>query len=404
MPRKAETPSQKRGNGRGSVRRLPSGRWQWRATVELPNGDVQRVAGTVGTKTEAEEALSRVRTDTARGQFSVSPQTTLGEYLKAWHALREGALAAKYARAQNSLIETHIIPGLGKRRLATITPRDLETFYAGLQHRDDRREETKGKPLGDSMRRQIHNLLHLAFSEAVRHGDLMRNPADVARPRYTRDAAQEEKVKAWTPEQAASFYAVARADRLGSVFCFMLSTGLRVGEALGLRWEHVDLKTGRVDVKESLVSLGGVAHRTTPKTPRSRRSFNVSGDALEILREWKERPTLDREAQSKGKPYVGSDAVFTNTLGGPILPDTIYKGLRALCAAAKVPYLGAHACRHTFISLQGASGRPVEVVSAHVGHARASFTLDRYRTVFAEEREGLTLDFSALTKPTERKP
>ncbi|WP_026332392.1 tyrosine-type recombinase/integrase [Deinococcus apachensis] len=400
MARKTEKDIPKRGNGRGSVRRLPSGRWQWRATVELPNGDVQRVAGTVGTKTEAEDALSRVRTDAARGQFSVSPQTTLGEYLEAWHAGRKAGLAAKYAQSQDSLIQRHIIPGLGKRRLSSITSRDLETFYAGLTFQDKRREETKGRPLGDSMKRQIHNLLHLAFSEAVRHGDLMRNPADVARPRYTRDAALEEKVKAWTPEQAAAFYGVARPDRLGSVFCFMLSTGLRVGEALGLRWEHVDLKTGRVEVREALVSLGGVAHRTTPKTPRSRRAFTVSGDALAILHEWKERPVLDREAQEKR--YMGSDAVFTNTLGGPILPDTIYRGLRALCAAAGVPYLGAHACRHTFISLQGASGRPIEVVSAHVGHARTSFTLDRYRTVFEKEREGLTLDFSTLRKHTEK--
>lgn len=65
----------------------------------------------------------------------------------------------------------------------------------------------------------------------------------------------------------------------------------------------------------------------------------MSGDALEIVREWKERPVLDREAQ--GKRSAGNDAVFTNTLGGPILPDTIYRGLRALCAAAGVPYLGA---------------------------------------------------------------
>lgn len=402
MARKAETPPPKRGNGRGSVRRLPSGRWQWRASVELPNGEVRRVAGTVDTKTEAEDALSRVRTDAARGQFSVTPQTTLGEYLNAWHAQREAGLAAKYAHSQKSLIENHIIPGLGKRRLSSITPRDLETFYAGLTHQDERREDTRGKPLGDSMKRQIHNLLHLAFSEAVRHGDLMRNPADVARPRYTRDAAQEVKVKAWTLEEASAFYDVALQDRLGSVFCFMLSTGLRVGEALGLRWEHVDLKTGRVHIREALVSLGGVAHRTTPKTPRSRRTITVSGDALEILREWKERPVLDREAQERR--YVGSDAVFTNTLGGPILPDTIYRGLRALCAAAKVPYLGAHACRHTFISLQGASGQPIEVVSAQVGHARPSFTLDRYRTVFEKEREGLVLDFSTLTRRSERKP
>ncbi|WP_240741778.1 site-specific integrase [Deinococcus sp. KSM4-11] len=359
------------------------------------------MSGIAATKTEAEDALSRVRTDAARGQFTVNAQTTLKDYLNEWHAARKGNLAAKYAAAQDSLIQRHIIPGLGKRRLGTITPRDLEALYAGLTFQDTRTEDkTKGKPLGDSMKRQVHNLLHRAFADAVRHGELLRNPADVARPAYTRTAAQEEKVIAWSAKEAGAFYQVARPDRVGSVFCFMLATGLRVGEALGLRWENVNAKTGVVHVREALVSLGGVAHRTTPKTARSRRSITVSGDALIILQEWQERPVLDVEAQ--GRRYVASDAVFTNTIGGPILPDTVYKQMRVLCNQAKVRYLGTHVLRHTFISLQAASGRPVEVVSAHVGHAKASFTLDRYRTVFQHERADMTLDVAALISPSEK--
>lgn len=399
MARKADKETPKRGNGRGSVRKLPSGRYQWRATVELPNGEIQRVSGTVATKTEAEDALSRVRTDAGRGQFTVTPKTTVEEYVKAWLELRKPNQAAKYSFSQENLIETHIIPGLGKRRLSTITPRDLEVFYAGLQHRDKRREQLLGKPLGDSMKRQIHSVLRQMFAEAVRHGDLLRNPAEVARPRYTRDAARDDQVKAWTEEEAARFYRVARQDRRGVAFCFMLATGLRLGETLGLTWECVDLDSGSVQIKDNRVSLGGKAHVSTPKSARSRRSMKVSGDALAILREMPERVQLDREAQ--GKRYVGSDAVFTTARGLPILPDNVYSLMRALCTAAKVPYKGTHVLRHSFISIQGMKGLPVEVISAHVGHARASFTQDRYRTVFAGEREALTLDFSGLTESSE---
>ena len=402
MAKKAEQPTAKRGNGRGSVRRLPSGRWQWRASVELANGELVRVAGTVDTKTEAEEALSRARTDAGRGQFSVTQKTTVEDYIRAWHELRKDAQAAKYTHGQASMIEVHIIPGLGKRRLSTVTPRDLEAFYTGLQHRDKRRPAMLGKPLGDSMKRSIHNILRQAFAEAVRHGDLPRNPADVARPRYTREAAQDDTAKAWTEEEATRFYAVARRDRRGVAFCFMLATGLRIGEALGLRWENVDLQTGRVHIKEALVSLAGKAHRTTPKTARSRRSVTVGGDALAILKEQPDRVALDREAQ--GQHYVGSDAVFTTARGLPILPDNVYKLMRALCQEADVPYRGTHVLRHSFISIQGQHGRPVEVISAHVGHARASFTQDRYRTVFEKERDALTLDFPALIPDSERTP
>ncbi|WP_424950306.1 tyrosine-type recombinase/integrase [Deinococcus sp.] len=393
MSGKSEKPKVKRGNGRGSVRKLPSGKWQWRASLPLPSGEKVRVGGMAVSKTEAEAALSRAHTDAARGQFAVTDKTTLEDYLLKWHALREGTQAAKYAVAQKSLIHKHIVPGLGKRKLSSLTPRDLEAFYAGLRHQDDRRKDTFGTPLGDSMKRQVHNLLHLAFDDAVRLGDLLRNPADTARPRYTRQAAQDDTAKAWTQEEAGRFYAVARQDARGVVFCFMLSTGMRIGEVLGLRWENVELQTGIVQIKEALVSLGGHAHRTTPKTNRSRRTLEVSGDALAILREQPERAANVREAQ--GERYVENDIVFASSSGTALLPDNMYRLMRSLCEKAGVPYKGTHVLRHSFISIQGLHGRPVEVISAHVGHARASFTRDRYRSVFDEERKGMTLDFSA---------
>ncbi|UBV42117.1 site-specific integrase [Deinococcus taeanensis] len=357
------------------------------------------MSGTVSTKTEAEEALSQVRTDARRGQFAVTPKTTLKEYVLAWHEVRREGQAAKYSHGQRNMIDTHIIPALGGRKMASITPRDLEAFYAGLRHQDKRRAEDLGKPLSDSMKRQIHNILRQMFAEAVRHGDLLRNPADVVRPKSTREAAQDGLSKAWTEEEAGRFYRVARQDRRGVAFCFMLSTGMRIGETLGLRWENVDLDSGLVHIREALVSLSGKAHRTTPKTARSRRTIPVTGDALSLLRDMPRQVALDREAQ--GARYVGSDAVFTTSRGLPILPDNVYKLMQDLCRKAEVPYKGTHVLRHSFISIHGQQGKAVEVISAHVGHARPSFTQDRYRTVFQKEREALTLDFSTLTQDSD---
>ena len=296
MTGKPAKPAPKRGNGRGNVRRLASGRYQWRASVTLPNGEVQRVSGTVKTKTEAEEALREALTDAARGDFSISRDTTVQEYLQGWFAARAEGQSAKYNEAQSGLIATHIVPGLGKRRLTSVTPTDLQVFYAQLQHQDKRRKDTLGQPLSDSMKRQVHNLLHQAFAEAVRHGHLSRNPTDLVRPRYARQAAQQEAIKSWTPEEAQRFYRVARTDRWGVIFCFTLSTGLRIGEALGLRWESVDLAASQIVVKEALVSLRGRMHRTTPKTARSRRTVPISGDALAILKE---------RASTAGRPGQG---------------------------------------------------------------------------------------------------
>ncbi|ANE44448.1 hypothetical protein SU48_12515 [Deinococcus puniceus] len=82
----------------------------------------------------------------------------------------------------------------------------------------------------------------------------------------------------------------------------------------------------------------------------------------------------------------------------------IYKRRRRLCLEAGIPYRATHVLRHSFISIHGQHGQAVAVLSAHVGHARASFTLDQYRTVFDKERAALTINFSPLTKDSERPP
>lgn len=397
----------KKGNRQGSKRQLPSGMWQARISIEEQDGNIRRVTlGTFPTKTEANQAIATALTDAAREEFTMTNKTTLEEYARAWFELKEPTMAAKYALSVKGIMELHVFPALGKRKLSSIKPRDLEQFYASLTSKRKYGKERKAlesevKPLSDASKARIHSVLHQVFTEAVRHSDLLRNPADVGRPQRERKAAQESNPKAWTEEEAAKFYQVARQDRRGVVFCFMLSTGLRVGEALGLRWENVELqaKTPRIHVHEGLVSLRGKAHRTTPKTARSRRSLVVTGDALAILRERSEQARLDQEAQ--GARYVPSDAVFTNSLGGPILPDTIYALMKRLTQQAGVPYKGTHVLRHSFISIQGQHGRPLEVISAHVGHATPAFTQNRYRTVFEKEREAMTLDFPSLSEPSE---
>lgn len=117
------------------------------------------------------------------------------------------------------------------------------------------------------MNRLICNMLYQMFSEEVWHGGLP--PAAKARPRYTRGAAREVMVKAWTQEEAARFYVGAGRDRRGAAFCFMLSTGSRIGEALGLSWENVELGDAYIliHIRESLVSVNGYAHRSRQNSP-----------------------------------------------------------------------------------------------------------------------------------------
>ena len=92
--------------------------------------------------------------------------------------------------------------------------------------------------------------------------------------------------------------------------------------------------------------------------------------------------------------------MFTTRAGTPYRPDNLRRTMRRLCEVAGVPQLPPHSLRHTYVSSLAAAGVPVEVLSAQVGHARASITRDIYRTVFEDERAGLTYNPLAALNPS----
>lgn len=378
------------------IRQLGSGRYQWRTVVGLPNGTRQRVTGTATTMREAVRQREQARVDAQRQLYTPNTDTTLDEYAGRWLDARENMYSWSYVRGQRSMYQLHIKPALGARKLHTITPYDIERLYLEARQQDERNPARKGNELSVSMRKQLATLTKMLLEDAVKHGLLARNPAEVIKPRHTRALQDRSRLtkqeKAWTAEEAAKFYLTARYDWLGRTFCFQLSTGMRIGEVLALRWGNVDLDTGMVRIEETLQSRNGHRVHGPVKTAESNRVIRVAGDALEILKEQREQRELAREAYPD--QYVDTDAVFVNTRGNYILPDTVYRPMVALCERANVPYRGTHVLRHTYVTLQFRKGTDGRLISDQVGHTDPAFTQRVYRTVNREERADLTLDLS----------
>lgn len=189
----------------------------------------------------------------------------------------------------------------------------------------------------------------------------------------------------------------------------MLHTGLRRGEACGLKWAHVDLEAGNIRIIENLVTVGGKSQISTPKTAKSARRVHLSSEALDCLRRQKAVQELERAALSPGQPVPGhpegyerkrlwkdTGYVFTGLSGVPFLPDKLKRYLTAFCAQAGVREVTVHGLRHTHASLMLRRGVPLEVVSQKLGHSRPSFTADVYRTVYQSEHEEWAVGLSDL--------
>jgi integrase len=380
----------KRGkHGDGSYRLLDSGRWEWRISAKV-GGKSRTLYGTADTEAKARAAARKARVDAGAGRLALNRTVTLGAYLEGWLKGRDGisdSTRKKYA----DLLRLHVLPEVGALKLAAVNTITLREFYGILREGDPAR---KRKALGYSSRRQVHNILHAALGQAAADGLIPGNPAAVPGIRPTQAAREVERVRAFTPPQAARFLAVADAEgeRTGQVLAFLLLTGMRRGEALGLRWEAVTLggkvPAARVDIQRTV--SGSRVFEGPPKTRHARRVVPLSGEAVALLERVRARTAEEHAALYPDAP--ASPYVFPSLRGGPYDPSNFTRVMQRVCAAAKVPVLAVHDLRHTFASLMAFRGVRMEVLSRILGHSDPGFTLRQYRHLYPEELAPVSLE------------
>jgi len=215
--------------------------------------------------------------------------------------------------------------------------------------------------------------------------------------RVARQQADEvQRIDSWSREEVATLLDVASAEEPGfhPLLFFLLSTGCRRGEALGLKWEDIDFEEQRIIVRRALVRgrLG------TPKSGKAR--FVVLSPALsELLRDLLE--TRRRACLSKGWAEVPG-FVFCSESGGTWDESNVsrtWRRLRRKAQAHGVRPLRIHDARHTFASLALASGKSVRWVASQLGHASPELTLRVYAHALREEESDLSfLDFGGTKR------
>jgi integrase len=238
-----------RGRGRRRACRLPHGSWCFVADVPVAGTGKRRQVRRSGfvTKALAEEALASHLEQAARMPASHDGGQRVGEYLDAWLEAKAAAgLRDNTLFGYRHHVEHFLKPHLGHLRLRDLHPTHVEALLVALgQPQPDR------KPLGAASVRRVHATLRSALSSAKRKRLIPYNPAvDLDLPRVSRP-----KVRPWQAAELGRFLDVARADRLSPVFELMAATGVRRGEALGLRWDDVDLDRADLVVRRQLLQV-----------------------------------------------------------------------------------------------------------------------------------------------------
>ncbi len=336
----------------------------WGFAVDLPSAEGARKTmrrGGFTTKWEATRALALVG-ERAHASVRNDDRETVAAYLAGWlHAMRH-ELAAKTLHQYGLYVRGDLVPALGTVRLEALRHEHVVALVADL--------ERAGR--GATTVERIVAVLSSALNHAVRTRRLTHNVAThVSTPAVTRT-----EVNPWTADQAATFLEAVAGDRLAEFFEVLVGTGLRLGEALALRWEDVDLEHRVLRVRRSATTVGGHLLIGRPKTVGSAAGVGLSPRVVAALARQRERQVFD--ALTWGAGYELGDLVFARENGSLLRPEYVRRRLHTVAAEAGLPRVRVHDLRHLAATLMISAGVPLALVSKTLRHSKVSITVDLY--------------------------
>ncbi len=352
----------KRANGEGSIVQRGDGRWMARLT--LPSGARTHFYG--ATRQDVQRKLTAALRDLHQGISPTPQQETVAAYLTRWLGdVVRPTVRPKTHHSYAQLVRLHLAPGLGHYRLAQLGPQHVQAFLNARQ----------AAGLSPRTVQYLRAVLRRALGQALKWGLVARNIVTLTDPPRVR----RPEVQPLGPEQARTFLATVRGDRLEALYAVAVALGLRQGEALGLRWQDVDLDAGTLRVAVALQWLDGAHQLVEPKSARSRRTLPLPPTVVAALRAHRARQLEER--LKVGSYWQDRGLVFTTTLGTPLDARNLTRWYKGLLARAGLPSLRFHDLRHTAASLLLVQGVAPRVVMETLGHSQISLTLDTYSHV-----------------------
>ena len=263
------------------------------------------------------------------------------------------------------IIRLHIVPAIGHIELSKLAPSHIQAMESKLSNQGM-------TPKGVSM---VHMVISGAMKHALRMELIYRNPVSLVSP------PPQMKRETRPPEIAAVREALelAKYERNDLAACIHLIayTGLRRGEALGLKWENVNLDGGYVQIVASLIkSRERGLILEPPKTDSGRRRVDLDADTIDVLRQhrdWQEgvRGIMRETFKNQGIVFAGAYGEWTN-------PAMLTRAVKSLGKRVSYQGMTVRSLRHFHASIALQTGQNIVVVSKRLGHANVSITSDIY--------------------------
>lgn len=267
------------------------------------------------------------------------------------------------------VVRLHLKPSLGKIRLNRLDALRIQSLY--------RAKLDSG--LSPRTVQIIHTTLNKSLKQAVKWSLISRNIAEaVDQPRSTK-----REIRPLDQGQVKRLLRTAQGTNLYALYLLAVTTGMRQGELLGLKWEDVDLRTGALQVRRTVFS----GKASAPKTPKSKRSIKLTEAAIGAL---------------KGHQRQG-EWVFSSRAGTPIeRHNLITRSWKPLLRKANLPDIRFYDLRHSCATLLLTKGVHPKIVQEVLGHSSITITLDTYSHVLPDLQKEAARAMEDLIDPSDR--
>ena len=327
------------------------------------------------TETKAKEAAKAWMDSENERLSDLESTATVAEYLDGflgkWERKVEAATMKDYMNTGKRLKRD-----LGAVPLTDLTGKQINDWI-GKMH---------GEGLSHATQRKSYNLLHLMCKQAVKAGDLEKNPCEMADPPRA-PKADPNSLTDKSLEKLLGYMAGMEPTPLHVGARLALTMGLRIGEVCALQWKHVDLETGMLNVRKSIGRGDGKksTYIKEPKTEGSKRDLPIPAPALGALESRREKMLGElAEADVKLEPDEFGELFVIGSVDGSYQnPNVLTRQWHNLAEAfdlqgTKGRLATFHDLRHTFATKSIAAGVDVRTVASYLGHTNISMTLNTY--------------------------
>ena len=322
---------------------------------------------------------ARIMRELHEGKFVQDRTTTFKDFMLRWLDHKKNNVSpGTYDHYRNAAVN-HLIPNFGQARLDQIKPVHIQELY------DTYVEEER---LSNQSIVHMHRVLNNAYKTAIAWELAYKNPCSPIKP----PKPEKHEMQTWDEFEVQHFLDVAKGNRFYIAYLLALTTGMRKGEVLGLRWQDIDFNNHTLSVRQAVTKKAGIGYKLGKlKTDGSQRNISLFKHVIEELK--KHRKEQMAYKMEHRKTYKDQDLVTATSTGSFVQYRNFYKVWEPVMIESGLKFIRFHDFRHTHASLMLKQGVHPKIVQERLGHSSITVTLDLYSHVLPNMQKSAAEQF-----------